>query len=39
VLAGALATLIKHREGLSHVALTALTLLFVIVQSYPRMTA
>ena len=39
VLVGALATLIKHREGLSHVALTALTLLLVIVQSYPRMTA
>ena len=39
VLVGALATLIKHREGVSHVALTALTLLLVIVQSYPRMTA
>jgi hypothetical protein len=39
VLVAALATLIKHREGLSHVALTVLTLVLVIVQSYPRMTA
>jgi hypothetical protein len=39
VLVGALATLIKHREGLSHVAVTALTLVLVIVQSYLRMTA
>ncbi len=34
VLLGALATLIKHRDGLSHVAFTALTLLLVVVQSY-----
>ena len=34
VLLGALATLIRHREGLSHVALSALTLLLVIVQVY-----
>jgi len=34
VLLGALATLIRHREGLSHVAFTALTLLLVLVQSY-----
>jgi hypothetical protein len=34
LLIGALATLIKHREGRSHVAFTALTLLLVIVQSY-----
>src|SRR5580765_824157 len=32
VLLGALATLIKHGEGRSHVAFTALTLLLVIVQ-------
>jgi hypothetical protein len=34
VLLGALATLIRHREGLSHIAFTALTLLLVMVQSY-----
>ena len=34
VLVGALATLIRHREGPSHMALSALTLLLVIVQSY-----
>jgi DoxX-like protein len=34
VLLGALATLITHREGLSHLAFTALTLLLVLVQSY-----
>ena len=34
VLLGALATLIRHREGPSHVAMTALTLLLVMVQSY-----
>ena len=39
VLLGALATLIKYREGRSHVALTALTLLLVIVQSYRSFVA
>jgi hypothetical protein len=34
VLVGALATLIKHREGPFHIALSALTLLLVMVQSY-----
>ena len=34
VLLGALATLIRHREGPSHIALPALTLLLVMVQSY-----
>ena len=34
VLLGALATLGKHREGLAHIAFTALTLLLVLVQSY-----
>ena len=34
VLLGALATLLKHREGPSHLALSALTLLLVIVQAY-----
>ena len=34
VLLGALATLGKYREGLSHIAFTALTLLLVLVQSY-----
>ena len=34
VLLGALVTLGKHREGLSHIAFTALTLLLVLVQSY-----
>ena len=39
VLLGALATLIRHREGLSHIAFTALTLLLVVVQSYRSMVA
>jgi hypothetical protein len=34
ILLGAVATLIKHREGLSHIAFTALTLLLVVVESY-----
>ena len=34
VLLGALATLIKQREGLSHIAFASLTLLLVMVQSY-----
>ena len=34
VLLGALATLIRQGEGPSHIALPALTLLLVIVQSY-----
>ena len=34
VLLGALATLIRHREGLSHYALSAVTLLLVIVHVY-----
>jgi hypothetical protein len=34
VLLGALATLIRHRDGLSHIAFTTLTLLLVMVQSY-----
>ena len=34
VLLGALATLGKHHEGLSHIAFTALTLLLVLAQSY-----
>ena len=34
VLLGALATLIQHREGASHIALTALTLLLVVAQLY-----
>ena len=39
VLLGALATLIANREGLSHMGLSALTLLLVIVQSYRSMVA
>jgi hypothetical protein len=39
VLLGALGTLITHREGLSHVALAALTLLLVLAQSYRSMVA
>ena len=39
VLLGALATQIRHREGLSHVAVAALTLLLVIVQSYLSIAA
>ena len=34
VLLGALATLIKQREGLSHIAFTSLTLVLVMVQLY-----
>ena len=34
VLLGALATLIRHREAPSHFALSAVTLLLVLVQSY-----
>ena len=34
LLLGALATLIKHREGSSHIAMTTLTLLLVLAQSY-----
>jgi hypothetical protein len=34
VLLGALATLIRHHEGVSHIAFSALTLLLVLVQSY-----
>jgi hypothetical protein len=34
VLGGALVTLGRNREGLSHIAFTALTLLLVLVQSY-----
>jgi hypothetical protein len=39
VLLGAVATLISHRDGLSHVAFTALTLLLVIAQSYRSLVA
>ena len=34
VLLGALATLLRHREGRSHIAFTALTLLLILVESY-----
>ena len=34
VLIGALATLIRQRDGLPHIAFTTLTLLLVLVQSY-----
>jgi hypothetical protein len=34
VLLGALATLIRHREGASHMAMTALTLLLVMAQFF-----
>jgi hypothetical protein len=34
VLLGALATLFKNREALSHIAFTALTLVLVVVRSY-----
>ena len=37
VLLGALATLIRRREGLSHVAFTAFTLVLIVVQSYRSM--
>ena len=39
VILGALATLIRHREGLSHIAFTTLTLFLVMVQSYLSMVA
>ena len=39
VLLGALATLIRHREGRGHVALPALTLLLVMAQSYLSLVA
>lgn len=39
VLLGALATLGRNREGLSHIAFTAVTLLLVLVQSYLSMVA
>ena len=39
VLLGALATLVRHGEGLSHIALPALTLLLVLVQSYQSTVA
>jgi len=34
ILLGAVATLIRQREALSHIAFTAVTLLLVVVQSY-----
>jgi len=34
VLLGALTTLIRHREGRSHIAMTAISLLLVVVQFY-----
>ena len=34
LLLGALATLGRHREGVSHIAFTSLTLVLVLVQSY-----
>ena len=39
VLLGALATLIRHREGPSHYALSAVTLLLVMLQSYLSIVA
>jgi hypothetical protein len=39
VLLGALATLIRYREGFVHIAFTGLTFLLVLVQSYLSMTA
>ena len=39
VLLGALATLLRHREGRSHIAFTALTLLLILVQSYRSIAA
>jgi hypothetical protein len=39
VLLGALGTQIRHREGPSHVALAALTLLLVMVQLYVSVVA
>jgi hypothetical protein len=37
VLLGALATLIRYREGLSHVAFTTFTLVLVVIHSYRSM--
>jgi hypothetical protein len=34
VVLGALATLVRNRDGLSHIAFTAVTLLLVLVRSY-----
>ncbi len=34
VLLGALATLVRNRDGLSHIAFTAVTLLLVLARSY-----
>ena len=34
MLLGAVATLVRHHEAVSHIAFTALTLLLVVVQSY-----
>ena len=39
VLFGALATLISHREGVSHIALSAVTLLLVVAQLLRSMAA
>jgi hypothetical protein len=39
VLLGALATLIKHREGSSHIAMTSLTMLLVLAQAYQFLVA
>ena len=39
VLLGALATLGRYREGLSHIAFTAVTLLLVLVQAYRSVAA
>lgn len=39
VMIGALATLIRHREGRSHVALSAVTLLLLMAQCYRTMGA
>ena len=39
VLLGALATLIRHHEGLSHLAFTAFSLVLVVVYSYRSMAA
>ena len=39
VLLGALATLLKQREGLGHIAFTAVTLLLVAAQLYRSMVA
>jgi hypothetical protein len=39
VLLGALATLIRHHDGLAHLGFTALTLVLVVVQSYVTISA